>query len=69
MTSEEAERVAGICANADSGCPVCVEDLHDSLMKAFPTVDWEPILTRIWEGFGGISDDFLKEIREVKESS
>lgn len=44
MTIEEAAVIAGIVANADNGCPVCVAGLVKELMQSFTEFDWPQLL-------------------------
>jgi hypothetical protein len=40
VTLEEAQKVAEICSKADDGCSVCVKQLLDLLVVAFPGFHW-----------------------------
>lgn len=40
MTLDEAQKVAGVCGNADGGCSSCVNELAKLLNATFPQFEW-----------------------------
>ena len=47
MSTKDAVKMILIMAEADNGCPQCVQSLVDDVISTWPEVDWEAVVAAL----------------------